>query len=178
MVVSWLPFTQTRSRSLYTTQSPSGPWGKEASHPKAVWNWSRAWRRKGACFSSVALRRAWAGGVEHWGQAAAPRWAGSPLSQTRPPKCAAAAALWASAAGSCLSSAKCWRMQKSSCLFFLSCRNPGWLLLSGEVLGKEKRAWPLAGTLCLLSLGQGGPNRLAHSFRPAHPIVFLEFCLH
>lgn len=63
MVVSWLLFLQTRSRSLYTAQSlvhsfiVSG--GRRSSPPKAFWNCSHSWPCSGACFPSAASRTGW-----------------------------------------------------------------------------------------------------------------------
>lgn len=72
MVVSWLPFSQKRSRSFYTIQSRVHPFivsgGWWPSHPKPFWNWSHHWLGNGACFSSVTLWRASTGKAGHRGQ--------------------------------------------------------------------------------------------------------------
>lgn len=130
----------------------SGGWW--SSHPKDFWNWSHGLFTNGASFSSVALRRAWAGKVEHHRQAAAAVWAESPSHSHVPQSCAwEMLCSWQAPAAT----AKCWRKRKCpGCLLCLSCGKPGWLSLSGGVVGKGKPTPPFAAPPWLRSSGGRG----------------------
>lgn len=188
MVVSWLPFLQTKSRSFYTTQSLVRPFivsgGRRSSHPKAFWNWSHDWLRNGASLSSVALRWAWAGKAERRRQAATAGWAESPLAQPRPPERAAAATLWArSAPGKCGQLPRLSEMLKEA----KTPQLPTLLQLSKARLVFAVRSGTGEGETCptisrhpvsTFRWGQGGSSRQAQTFSPAYSTLILEFCLH
>lgn len=188
MVVSGLPFLQTKSRLFHTTQSLVCPFmvsgGRISSHPKGFWNWSHDRLRNGACFSSVASRRAWAGKAEHRRRPAAAGWARSPRHSHGPlspqPRPLYGPALLLASAGSCPGSAKCWRKQKMPQL-------PTLLKLSKARLASAVRRGSGEGETCPtisrhpvppFLWGQGGSSRRAHAFCPAYPTLILEFCLH